>query len=111
MVDMMKIRGINAIQKEMVRALDDNGEITVSEMSQKLGRPETVIRRQALGLKQMGVIGLRSKEVNDIQIDFNNLIRLYEMYENTPSDERESFLNCLDPKIRQEIEVALQTVI
>ena len=108
---MMKIRGINAIQKEMARTLYNEGAVTLSEMSKMLGRPETVVRRQALGLKQIGVIGLRSKVVNEIQTDFNNLIRLYELYENIPPTERESFLNCLDPKIRQEIEVALQTVI
>ncbi|MBI4147627.1 hypothetical protein HY494_03170 [Candidatus Woesearchaeota archaeon] len=105
---MMKIRWINVIQKEMVRTLyNDGASLTISEMSQKLGRPETVVRKHALGLKQMGVLDMRSKVMQEVQTDFNNLIRLYELYENTPREERESFLNCLEPKIRQEIEVAL----
>jgi len=109
---MMKIRGINPIEKEMVRTLYNEGTpLTIAEMSQKLGRPETVVRKHALYLKQKGVLDMRSKVVQEVQTDFNNLIRLYELYENIPQKEQESFLNCLDPKIRQEIEVALQTVI
>lgn len=106
---MIKIRGINPIEKEMVRTLYNEGtSLTITEMSQKLGRPETVVRKHAFCLKQKGVIDMRSKVMREIQTDFNNLIRLYELYENIPQKEQESFLNCLDPKIKQEILVALQ---
>ena len=107
---MMKIRGINPIEKEMVRTLYNERTVTISEMSQKLGRPETVVRKHALYLKQKGVLDMKSKVVQEVQTDFNNLIRLYELYEDIPQKEQESFLNCLDLKIRQEIEVALQMV-
>lgn len=108
---MMKIRGINPIEKEMVQTLYNEGTpLTISEMSQKLGRPETVVGKLVLSLQQKGVIDLKSKVMREIQTDFNNLLRLYELYENVPLHERESFLNCLDPKIRQEIEVALKEV-
>lgn len=109
---MMKIRGINPIEKEMVQMLyNEETSLTISEMSQKLGRPETVVRKHALDLQQKGVIDLKSKAIREVQTDFNNLLRLYGLYENVPLHEKESFLNCLDPRIRQEIEVALQTAI
>jgi len=82
--------------------------LTITEMSQKLGRPETVVRKHALCLKQKGIIDTRSEVMQEVQTDFNNLIRLYELYESIPRNEQESFLNCLDPKIKQEIEVVLQ---
>ena len=106
---MMKIRGIYGVEKQIVRTLyKEEMPLTVSEMSQKLGLPERLIKKCALLLRQKGFIDVKSMEVNPIQTDFKNLIRLYELYENIPQKEQESFLNCLDPKIRQEIEVALQ---
>jgi|SRR3989344_360956 len=109
---MMKIRGIYGVEKKIVRTLyKEEMPLSVSEMSQKLGLPERLIKKCALELRRKGVIDVKSMEINPIQTDFNNLIRLYELYENIPQKEQESFLNCLGPKIRQEIEVALQTVI
>ena len=79
---MIKIRGINPIEKEIVRTLYNEGiPLTITEISQKLGRPETVVRKHALYLKQKGVLDM---------------------------DEQEYFLNCLYHKIRHEILAALQ---
>src|SRR3989344_6702989 len=100
---MMKIRGVVGAEEKIVRTLyKEEMPLSVSEISQKLGIgfPERIIKKCALLLWQKGIIDIKSMEFNPIQTDFNNLIRLYQLYENIPQEERESFLNCLDPKIR-----------